>query len=160
MTGVEAALIGGTILSTAVTAFGQIQQGQQAGAIAEYNEELALLEADRLAAVSEFEQNEVRRRTRREIGAIRARAGASGVVVNEGSPLLAQEQQAAEGKIDEMSIRFSRSVQEANARAGAALQKFQGRTLKRSQGFKAAGTLLTGASRVGERLFGPKPAIA
>ena len=147
MTGIEIAAVSLAVAGAAAGTVGAISAGQQQGAIAEFNAAQAEREAEQLSAITGFEEGEIRRRTRSLIGRQRAAAGASGLVVNEGSPLEAQLDAAEEGELDALAIRFSGSVAEAQRRSEAALSRFQGRAA-RTQGFlRGAQTLLTGGSR-------------
>jgi hypothetical protein len=83
-------------------------------------------------------------------------AAASGVLVDEGSPLAILQDTAIQGELDALTIR-SNAAQEAwsfrTQAGGFTAQAGLSRAKKRDPGAALTGTLLTGTSRLATRAF-------
>ena len=146
MTGVEFA---GAVAAAAaaVGAAASISQGIQQKKIAEANARIREQEAEAVRARARFEEDRQRELRARAIGAQRAAAAASGVVLDaEGSALLAQAETVIESELDILAIRAASSIEEQRAISGAALARFQGRAFQ-TQGFFGAGSSLLGGAQ-------------
>ena len=151
MSGAEIFMAIGAVGSL-VQAVGSLSGGAQEQSFADHNAAILEQEAQAAEEAAAFEERLHRENVRRHIASQRAAAGASGLVVNEGSPLLAQEESAAEGELDALAIRRSGSVAAARSRGQASLERLRGRQARRSSFFEAGGTLLTGVGRLGRML--------
>lgn len=129
----------GTI--SALGAVGKFMQGQQQAAAAEYNAELLERQALYEEQASAAEANRLRRRGRRILGAQRAAYGASGVLSNEGSPLLVMENTAEEIEMDAQRTLFSGDVRAAGSRGKAKLSRWDAKR-RRGSALLGAGTYL------------------
>lgn len=148
-----------TAVSTVVSAGAQFMQGQSAARAASANAAMAEEEAQRSRQAAAAEEQRNREQSRRVISAQRAAYGASGVVSEEGSPLLALADSASEAELDALSIRYSGETQSRRYMAQAASDRASASSY-RMQGLVGAGTsLLSGATRVG-RILSPAPAPA
>lgn len=150
-----------TIGSTLMGAAGQIQQGQAANAAAQYNAQVAEMNAtlsDRRAkdAIERGAQEEQRKR--HEVAKIKgqqiAGMAANGVDLTFGSPLDTIVDTAILGELDALTIRqntyreeYDHRVDGMNQRAGATLQRAQGKAAQTAGYLGAAGTVLTGAGK-------------
>ena len=111
MTGAEIALISLAVAGTSVAAYGQYQQGKNAQAQAKaqsainlYNSKVAKREAEAEAAAAKFESAQFAKKAKSLRKKQAAIIGASGVEA-EGSPLLVQEDTAAELALEASNIR-------------------------------------------------------
>jgi hypothetical protein len=148
-----------TAVSTVVSAGAQFMQGQSAARAASANAAMAEEEAQRARQTAAVEEQRNRDQSRRIISAQRAAYGASGVVSEEGSPLLALADSASEAELDALTIRYSGATQARRLQAQAASDRASA-SGARMQGLVGAGTtLLGGAVRV-NRILNPAPAPA
>ncbi len=150
-----------TIGSTLLGAAGQIQQGNAAAAAADHNAKIADMNAtisERRAkdAMERGQQEEQRKRidVAQLQGRQRAAMAANGLDLTFGSPLDTLVDTAVLGELDALTIRqntarevYDRKVDASNQRAGAQLQRMEGRSAKSAGYLAAAGTVLTGAGR-------------
>ena len=143
MLGIIAAVF--SILGSAVSAYGQIKQGQQAEGVGRYNAQVAEQQAasGRQAAAADAETK--RRQMDRILGTQRARYGASGVT-SEGSPLLVMMQSEEEAALDVARVRYGGDAQAYGLEAEARLQKFRGKAARRQSYLGATGSLLQGVA--------------
>ncbi len=132
--------------ATAVTAYGQYQQGQDAKKAADYN--AAIMERNRQAAEqkAQFDADAQAAKLRRLMGAQRAAAGASGYQKT-GSILDLQEDTVIQGTMDQLATLYGGKLQGQNYEAQANLSRMEGTAAARAGTTAAAGTLLGGASR-------------
>ena len=145
---------------TALSAFGQVQAGQQAAAAAEYNAAVARnnqIIADRQAEDAlkrgQVAEEEQRRRTRAMAGTQRAALAASGIQLDQGSPVDILSDTAQFGELDALTIRnnaereaYGYRVQGMNFGAEAGLQQSRAGSAMSSALIGAGGTLLSGAA--------------
>lgn len=124
ISGMKALQLGGLALSAA----GQFQSAQAADANARFNARLnefnakqREIDAKMALRAAQADADATRRETRRRIGSIRTAQAKSGVVTSEGSPLLAQSEQFAEGEQDALRqlYRGNVSAQGFRQQAGA-----------------------------------------
>lgn len=149
--------IGSTLLGAA----GAIQQGQAAADAAEYNAKVGEMNAklsERRArdAIERGAAEEQRKRmeVQKIMGDQRVAAAANGVDLSFGSPLDTIMDTAMLGELDALTIRSNtyreahdRKVDAANQRAGAELNRMEGRAAKTAGYLSAAGTILGGAGK-------------
>jgi hypothetical protein len=155
------------VASTALSAYGQIQAGQQAQAAADYNAAVARnnqIIADRQAedAVKrgQVAEEEQRRRTRAIAGTQRAALAASGVQLDQGSPADILADTAQFGELDALTIRnnaereaYGYRVQGMNFGAEAGLQQGRASSAMTGAYLGAGSTLLSGATSVADRWY-------
>ena len=160
---VTMALVG--VAGTALGAYGQIQAGQQAAAAAEYNAAVARnnqIIADRQAEDAlkrgQVAEEEQRRRTRAMAGTQRAALAASGVQLDQGSPVDILSDTAQFGELDALTIRnnaereaYGYRVQGMNFGAEAGLQQARAASAMPSALIGAGSTLLSGAASTYDR---------
>jgi len=149
-----AAMVGGG----AVSAYGQMYQGQAAAAAGEYNAQLAERNAEDSLVQAKEEERRHRMISRNQLGDMRANIGASGVQV-EGSVLEMLEDSAANAELDSLNIRHQGQSRAVQFRNEARLARFGGQTAQQGAYFGAASSLLTAgaqASGYGARGGGKK----
>lgn len=136
-----------SIAATGLSMYAGIQQGKMEqdameyqASVEEYNAQLA-----RQSARSEAEQH--REDVRRKISTQRAHMSAAGVDISDGSPLELFTDTAYRGEMDAQRILYQGEIQALARGQNAALARYQGKSSKKAGAWKAAGTLLTGASR-------------
>lgn len=155
--GYALALIGGSSVGQAA---GNIEAGQAQANASNYNATLAGFNATqatqnaKLADEAGSAKAEMQgRTTRAEFGAERAGGGGSGVNVNTGSLSDVQASTAEFGHLDALTIRtnaakeaYGYQTQSTDLLNQAKLDKMEGQQAKTASYYKAAGTLMGGAS--------------
>jgi hypothetical protein len=150
-----------TLGATLLGAAGTIQQGQATAAASEYNAKVGDMNArlsERRArdAIERGAAEEQKKRTEVQqiLGEQRAASAANGVDLTFGSPLDTLMDTAMLGELDALTIRtntyreaYDRRVDAANQRAGAELNRMEGRAAKTGSYLSAAGTILGGAGK-------------
>lgn len=151
----------GTLLSVA----GTVQQGEAAenqakyqAAVAKNNQIIAQQKAADALQRGDIAERQHRLQVAQQIGAARAGAAGRGVVADIGSALSIQEDIAATGELDALTIR-SNAEREAAAFSQQArefgtqqeLFKGAGQTAVQAANIQSAGTLVTGGSNVADK---------
>ena len=143
------AAIAATVIGAGVSAYGQIQQGKTANAIAQRNAQIMNRNATIAQQNAEFnaklkEREDSRKRKNQQAG-----LQASGVEIYEGSNLIAFANQEWTDEINAELIRRGGENEAANLRMQAGVTIAEGQAAK-SAGYTAAGgTLLTGIGSAG-----------
>lgn len=133
------------VAAAAVTAYGQIKQGQAAEEAAKYNATMSRNNADAALTQAKMQEDEARRKSRGQLGQIRANYAASGVQL-EGSPLDVLEMSAKNAEMDALTIRYSGDLRARGLNNEANLYEMEGRNAIESSLWAAGGTLLRGAA--------------
>jgi len=133
-----------TALAAAGSAYSQYSVGQQQGRMAEYNAKLAERDAKIAKQNAAYEASQKRRETERMLGRQRALYGKGGVTM-EGSPLMVQEETAAEGEMDALMIERGYALRTQGFEAEAKLHRMKGSTARSAGAWGAGTTLLTSA---------------
>ena len=152
MTGLEVALIAGTVLNAAGTfasAAGQSQQLQAEAAAAEYNAQVAEQQAAREVEVAETQAFDFRRSGEETRAATRARLAASGVAVDQDTSLLIEAEQAGEIERGVQRILQGGDINAIRQQQEAELNRLAGRSARSA----AKSTLTAGALGAGGTLL-------
>lgn len=163
----EALALGVMGAGTAVSAAGSIKQGNQQAAQARYqaamaqnNAAIARQNAQDVVTAGKAEEQRQRIANSQQLGELRAGMGASGVDVGIGSALDASADQTMVGEVNALNVRDSwirnqnNYLQQANDLENqAAMYSSAAKNAKSSGLWGAAGTLLTGAGRVGSGYY-------
>jgi len=152
--GVETALMVGSLVGTAISAFGQYKEGQDAAEASRYNASVTRQNAATQASMVEqsgaLEASQQRRSTQRVVSSQRARYGASGVELT-GSPLNVMIGTSAEGELDARIIEYNTKVKSSQILSQAASQATYDEQLakryERSGLTNMGSTLLTSGSK-------------
>lgn len=134
-----------TAVGTGVSAYGSIQAGKAANALAQYNAQQEEINAQARMRDAAIEANATRRRNRQIEGRLRAKQGASGVVGDVGSPLLDQINSRAELEMGALEVERQGNIEAGLMQQRAAIDRIEGKNAKRASYFNAAGTILKGA---------------
>lgn len=134
-----------SIGSSVIGAVGAFADARGQSQIAEYNAQVQEQEAVAVQKEGDYQAGILRERQRRFMASQRAAAGAQGVTL-QGAPAELISEGAADARMDEMALRYSTSVQAARARAQAAVDRMQARSLRQQGYFGAGRSLLTGAT--------------
>lgn len=148
-----------TLVGTAVSAYGQMQQAKAANAQADYQSKVAANNAATAEMEAKFAEQQgqrnaeaQRRKTAIMVGAQRARMGASGAVVDSGSFLDLTLDTVKSGELDAMALLEEGQMAAWRARVQGTNYKAQGQLYgmsKTNPYIGAAGTLLQGAGQAG-----------
>ena len=158
-------LLAATAAGTALTAYGQYQQGQAAEAQGRYQAAVSRnnqIIAERMAkdALERGKTEEAlhRQKVERFKGAQRAALAKSGVVVDQGSALDVLLDTAEMGELDALTIRsnaereaYGYRVKGMNFAAEGELAKLRGKAQRRAANIQAMGTILGGTGQFAER---------
>ena len=154
----------GTTIGTLGTAFsglnmlsgGLAQSSAEStnASLAAYNAELSRRSADRAKDSAAQQAADTRNATRRRIGTIRSSFGKSGVVTTSGSPLLAVQEQQAEGDIEAQRQLFAGSIQASGFRSDSLIEGVRASSLrKKSKNTKTGAILDAGSKFLGSTLL-------
>lgn len=146
-------------------AFGKYREAQYAEAQAKaqadmmrYNQQVAEQNAKAIEAKTTFDQLRELRRGKKRVGRLRARLGASGVLMDEGAPANILAEQAYENALEVGLIGYEGQVAASRQRSAGTLYGAQAGIYKdRASSYKQAGrlgvgtTLLTGFSGMGQQ---------
>lgn len=137
-----AVLIAGTVISAGAAAYGAYATQKAQNDAAEYNASVAEAEAKYAVEQGKIDAAQKRKEVRRLIGAQRAAYGASGAVVDSGSPLDVTVDTATLGEYDALNIKQNAKNQAWKLNADAGLSR-----MSKSSALLAGGTsLLTSAA--------------
>lgn len=141
------------LTGTAISAYGSIREGQAVDAASQYNAQVA--ENNALQAIDQATEEERRHRilARKQLGAMRAGYGASGIEVD-GSALDVLEDSAATAERDALTIRYGGQVRAQGFRNEARLERFRGSNARTQSYLTAASTVLFGAAKAGDASSG------
>lgn len=135
-------------IGTVVSVMGVLNQGQQAKQAAEYNAAVArnnAIAARQQAAANAAAQE---RKSRQQIGAMRAAYGASGVGL-EGSPIDVLENSAAMAELDRQNILYAGTLKAQGYESTAGQELMRGENAVTSSYFAAGSALLSGMGKSG-----------
>jgi hypothetical protein len=143
-------------LTAAGTTIGQKRAGQYTAAVANQNASLAEKAAADAEARGRIEESRARARTNAAIGQAKAGAGASGVLVDTGSPLDALADMAYIGEQDALTIRRNAAMEAWGLRAQAGNMKAEGLLQKKAANYGAGATFLSGLGASAGQLYAMK----
>lgn len=160
MTGAEillAAGIGASILGTVASAQSTKYEANAEASIAEYNAKVAEQEATMKRQQTAFNEGIQREQDLRKRASMRAAVLSRGVT-SEGSPILAEADQAAQDEITALAIRYGGEVEATQAESKAQGYRYQAGVLRQAGKNKANAQLISGlgqAASLGTGLFKP-----
>ncbi len=138
-----------SVAGTAMSAMGQIRQGQAQKAAYDYNTQVAEQEA-RVARAGAAREEEVHReKLNRLLGTQRALYASAGVDISSGSPLLTMMDTASEGEEEARYIRYGGEVEATSKLNEARLGRFYGGQASRTGRIGAGSTFFTGLGQAG-----------
>jgi hypothetical protein len=135
-------------------AYGQHRAGQYQAAVAEQNASLAEKAAVDAENRGRTEEAQHRMKVRSLIGQQKAGYGASGVLVDTGSPLDALADTAYIGEQDALTIRRNAAMEAWGLRTQSGNFRAEGRLSKLQGNYGAGATLLQGAGAAGGQFYG------
>lgn len=163
MTGLEiigALSAAASVASAVVGAMGAMQQGKAQSQAANYTAQVADRNAKVARQQAGVEQDDQRRENQRQLGAIRAAYGGSGVEMA-GSPLDVLEDTAMEQELDVERIGYRGKLRALGETDKAALARAEGDNAKSAASISAAGSLLkAGTSLLGNSFVKSRLQIA
>jgi hypothetical protein len=136
------------VAGTAMSVIGALNQGQQAKDAANYNAQVAnnnAIAAQQQAAANAAAQE---RKSRMQLGSIRAGYGASGITM-EGSAMDVLEASAATAELDRQNILYGGGLKADGYRSTAGLELMRGEAAETGSYFSAGSALLSGAAKAG-----------
>lgn len=135
-----------SLAGSAVSVAGALSQANVAQATGEYN--AAMAEENAVLARSQAAEQETRYRTaaRKQLGAMRAAYGKSGVTM-EGSPMDVLTESAYTAELDALTIREGGRAKAAAYESEAAISRLQGKTQQQGGYYSAAAELLSGSTQ-------------
>lgn len=153
-TGLEIAALGVMAAGAAVSAASSIASGYQQKQAHDYNARVAEMHATASEDAARLEEESSRIRTKRLQGTVRARAGASGLSIADGSPLEVLAANASEGEFEALLARYGGAVEASRARSSAQMSRHQGRQAVIG-GWMGAGAQLLQSAGGAYRIAGP-----
>lgn len=143
-----------TVAATGLQAFGSIQQGNYQAAVARNNQIIANRAADDATERGIEAERQQRMKTQQVLGRQKAAMAANGLDISSGSPVDILSDTARFGEYDALTIRSNAEREAYGYRTQAAQYGAEAKMAKRSGYLNAAGSLLTGASKVGSQFSG------
>lgn len=139
--------MGGALFAggTAFSAVSSVNSGKINKQIAENNATVLDWQANDVQAVAAQNEKLQRIETRRVIGSQRARLGAQGIEIDDGSALDIQVDAARIGELDARTIRANAAMEAWGIRAGATDQRYHGYLMEKEGTTAAIGTILGNA---------------
>jgi hypothetical protein len=135
------------VAGTAMTAIGQVRQGQAANAAAQYNAQVANNNAQVAEQQAQSQAMVQGRRAMMQNGGLLANMAANGIDVGEGSAVDILSESASNAEMDRQNIIYNGRVKAQSLRSQAQLDTFQGQTAQQNGFMSAAGTLLSGGAK-------------
>ena len=135
-----------TVAAAAASAYAQYQAGQTQGKILKYQAKAAENQAKAAREAADIRAKQEEKRLNMIRARARANAGASGVEVGEGSPLLVMLENARQAQYEVDLIRYSGEVQSTAAIGESKLRMFESRTVRNAAAIGAGTTLLSGVA--------------
>jgi hypothetical protein len=140
-------------VASIVSAMGQLQAGENANKIAQYNAAVSEANAARARQAAQAQAALDESNAKRQVDEARAAYAASGVDMT-GTPLLVLSDLATQGELQKQ-LTLWRGDNAADARLDqAALDRAQGQAALSSSRYSAFSGLLTGGARLGRSLMG------
>jgi len=143
------AAIAAMVVGTAITAYGQIQAGENANKVAKRKAELMNRNATIAQQNAEFNAKLHERDARRRRSAQRAGLQGSGIEIDVGTNLIAMAEQEFTDDRNAQLIRRGGVIEAQNLMAEAELTSFGGKSAKRAGYTSAGGSLMTGLGSAG-----------
>ena len=144
-----AASIAATIIGAGISAYGQMQQGKTANAIAQRNAQIMNRNATIAQQNAEFNAKLQEREDRRKRAGQQAGLQASGIEIYEGTNLIAFADQEWTDEINAELIRRGGENEAANLRMQAGVKIAEGQAAQTAGYTAAGGSLMTGLGSAG-----------
>lgn len=143
--GATAAVVMGA--GAGIQAIGAIESGKAAGRAADFNRSITLENAKIFEQQTQADVISLRKQQYKQMGAIRAAVGASGVTMD-GSVLDVLEDSVMEATLDIQRLEYSGQIKQRELRNDARFFQMQGDAAKTSSYYSAASDLLMGGGRM------------
>jgi hypothetical protein len=141
------AAIATTALSAGVAAYSSYEAGRREKSARDYNARMAEYQAQTARQAAEARREIYAKKASRQLATMRARYGASGVDVSEGSPLLVLMESAGEAAKDELRIKYGGEAESWSLLSEAQQQREAGEGAYTGGIISAGGSLLSGAAK-------------
>lgn len=135
------------IAATAMQGVGALAQAEGQAQAAEYQQRVAYNNSVLATKQAEFDEKRQRIKSKKELGAMRAAYGASGVQID-ASALDVLEESAAAAEMDALNIRHGGQLRAIGYRNEAAMAGYEAEASRRAGAFGAASAVLGGASKI------------
>lgn len=140
------------IVGSLASVGGMVMQGMRAGQAGQVNTAIFDRNAQIARDKAEADAQDIAIKNRQALGSIRASAGASGLLADEGSPLEALLTSAQQGEVNRRRRLWEGQIEADNAQLGGYASAVQTSNAQWSAYGQAGASLLTGASKVGDLL--------
>lgn len=125
-------------------AFGQYQAGEEASAVAKYNQQVKEREAQAAEQKATIASRKQAQAAARQMSTLRAQMGAAGAVSTAGAPLEIFGEQARQSTLENLEIGAEGTQTAARLRSEGVAIREQGRAQRRASRIGAGASLLTG----------------
>jgi hypothetical protein len=129
-------------------AYGQYQAGEEANAVAQYNQQVKQREAEAEEQKAIIQSRKQAQEASRRIAEIRAGFGISGVASTAGTPLAILAEQTRQSELENREIGYEGTQQSTRLRNEGEMIAYEGRSARRASRIGAGATLLTGFGKV------------
>lgn len=133
--------------ATAVTAYSAYSAGEREKHARDYNAKMAEYQARTAREAAEVRREIYAKKAARQLATMRARYGASGVDISEGSPLLVLMESAGEAAKDELRIKYGGEAESWGLLSEAQKEREAGQGAYAGGVLSAGGSLLSGAAK-------------
>lgn len=132
------------LAGTGISAFGQYQAGEEANAVAKYNQQVKERQAQAAEQQSMVAQRKQAQAAARKMSELRTGLGASGAVTTTGAPLQIMAEQARQSELANLEIGYEGSQEASKLRTEGKMIRREGKAARRAGRIGAGATLLTG----------------
>jgi hypothetical protein len=130
-------------------AYGQYQAGEEANAVAKYNQQVKEREAQAAEQQSLVQSRKQAQAAARQMSELQAGLGASGAVTTAGAPLSIISEQAQQSELENLEIGYEGLQEASKLREEGKMIRREGKTARRAARIQAGASLLTGFGTAG-----------
>ena len=151
-------MVAATVAAAAVSAVATMRAGSAQAEAGKYNARVAEMNAKQARDAAALEAMNIRNAGRRTQGTARARAGASGLLLDTGSPLEVFAENAANIEREAATAIYRGEITAQGQQQRGVLERYQGSQAQSASYFTAGSTLLSGIGRATSALLpAPEP---
>lgn len=140
--------IGLAIAGAMLSAVGTFVSAQDQADMSEYNAAVAQQNAELATQKAAYDEKLHNQEVRRFLASQRALYGKSGVVADEGSPLLVMDETVKKGAMDALAIRYGGQLESLRAKSAANLYNMQADNIRTAGAISAGTSLLSSGAKI------------
>lgn len=125
-------------------AYGEYQAGEEANAVAKYNQQVKEREAEAVEQQTKIKSMKAARQAKEKYSRLLAQGGMTGAISSEGAILEVLSTQAQESEQESLDIGYEGILKASQLREEGEAIREEGRSKRRASRYQAGATLLTG----------------